>query len=179
MQFNFVTSNQNKVREVEAILGVNINRVDIDLPEIQSLDHKEVAHDKVLRAYEHTKKPVMVEDTGLFIQAFDGFPGALSKWLLITVGPKKLCDIMKPYEKKAIFRTCIAFYNGKDVHVFDGKTHGRISDSPRGTVGFGWDPIFIPDGHDKTFAEMTFEQKNAISHRGKALKKFKEYLNSL
>lgn len=171
----FVTSNPKKLKEVEAILGIKLKQANIDIKEIQSLDVREVAIDKAKKAFQLLKKPVIVEDTGLYITSLNGFPGALAKWVLRTIGTKKLCKIVGK-KREAIARTCVCFFDGRECKAFVGEIRGKISLTPRGENGFGWDNIFVPIGHGKTFSEMGVKEKNKISMRKKALMKLKKDL---
>ncbi len=175
----FITGNENKLREAKQILEVEIVSEKLDIREIQDVDLGEVIKDKLMHAYKLIKKPVMVEDTGLFLNALNGFPGALIKQLLGRVGREGIVKLLEGFDDKSVVAKCAVGFtkDGKDLKVFIGEAEGLIV-SPRGESGFGWDPIFQPEGYDKTFAEMGSEEKNSISHRFKALKKFKDYLNS-
>lgn len=173
----FVTSNKNKAAEVEAILGIKVNAKELDLREIQSTKVEEVALEKAKQAYEELDRPVMVEDTGLYLKALNGFPGALVKWLMGTIGPGGICRLVEGKTREAEARTCVCLYNGWEPLVFSGGLQGTIADKPRGEKRFGWDPIFIPEGSQKTFAEMDPEEKNKISMRRMALEKMREHLN--
>lgn len=174
----FITGNENKLREAKQILRVEIVSENLDLREIQDVDLEGVIKDKLMHAYKLIKKPVMVEDTGLFLSALNGFPGALVKQLLSRVGREGIVKLLEGFDDKSVVAKCAVGFtkDGKDLKVFIGEIEGNIV-KPRGESGFGWDPIFQPKGYDKTFAEMRSEEKNVISHRCKALKKFKEYLN--
>lgn len=173
----FITGNENKLREAKQILGVDIISEKLDLRELQAVDLEEVIEDKLKHGYELLKKPVMVEDTGLFFNDLNGFPGALIKMLLDKVGRDGVVKVLKGFKDKSVVAKCAIGFtrDGKDLKVFIGEIKGRIVE-PRGKSGFGWDPIFQPEGFDKTFAEMSTEEKNAISHRSNAFKKFKEFL---
>ncbi len=175
----FITGNENKLREARQILGVDIVSKKLDLREVQGVDLEEVIEDKLSHAYKILKKPVMVEDTGLFLKALNGFPGALIKLLLDRVGREGVVKVLEGFDDKEVVAKCAVGFtsDGKDLKVFIGEIEGLIV-SPCGESGFGWDPIFQPKGYDKTFAEMSAEEKNGISHRCKALKKFKDYLDS-
>lgn len=175
----FITGNEHKVREARQILGVDIVSKNLDIKEIQDVDLEGVIKDKLRNAYKLTKSPVMVEDTGLFLNALNGFPGALIKQLLGRIGRDGIVKVLEGFNDKSVIAKCAVGFtkDGKDLKVFIGEAEGLIV-SPRGESGFGWDPIFQPKGYEKTFAEMSSEEKNNISHRYKALKKFKEYLKS-
>lgn len=176
MDLQFVTSNQSKIKEAENILKLKVNKVDIDIKEIQAIEVEEIVKDKANRAYNIVRKPVLVEDTGLYIESWNGFPGALIKWVLKTIGNQGLCKILKEYDRKTTAKTCVCIYNGKDFHVFTGEINGETTKEPRGKSGFGWDSVFQPDGLNKTFAEMSQEEKDKISMRKIALLKMKEFL---
>ncbi|MCD6381635.1 MAG: non-canonical purine NTP pyrophosphatase [Candidatus Aenigmarchaeota archaeon] len=174
MEIVFVTSNPNKVREVEEILGMKVKQVSIDVKEIQSLDVKDVVREKVIEAYKIVNKPVIVEDTGLYIESLNGFPGALIKWVMKTIGNEGICRITTG-DRRAVARTYVGYYDGNDLNLFVGEISGRISDVPRGD-GFGWDAVFIPDEYEKTFGELGPEIKNKISMRKIAFEKLRNYL---
>lgn len=176
MDLHFVTSNQSKIKEAENILKVKINKADIDIKEIQAIKVEEIVKDKASKAYNVIRKPVLVEDTGLYVESWNGFPGALIKWVLKTIGNQGLCKILREYDRKTIAKTCVCIYNGKDFQVFTGEVKGEITKQPRGESGFGWDPIFQPDGWNKTFGEVSQEKKDKISMRKIALFKMKEFL---
>ncbi len=174
----FVTGNKNKLKEVEEILGIKLKHQDIDLHEIQEVSVECVVEHKAKKAYELINKPVVVEDTGLCFDAFNGFPGALIKWMLKYAGKENICKILNGFSRNAKAVCAVGYYDGKNFQVFNGEIDGKIIDFPRGESSFGWDFIFIPKGQDKTFAEMSLEEKNKISHRSKAWKKFKEFLKT-
>lgn len=176
MEFCFVTSNKGKLKEAREILGRKIVAAGIDVEEIQALDVRDVVKDKAIRSYDLMRRPVMVEDTGLYIKGLNGFPGALIKWALKTIGNKGLCEMLGSKNRSAYSETAICLYDGKNAKIFTGRANGSISKSPKGNSGFGWDPIFIPDGRKQTYAEMGSAEKNRISGRSKALKKLKIYL---
>lgn len=171
----FVTSNKNKLREFEEILGIRIEQIEVDLEEIQEIQVEKVVERKVLEAYEKVGKPVIVEDTGLYIEAWRGFPGALAKWAGKTIGFEKIPKMLEG-ERAAYAKTIVGYYDGNHLELFEGKINGKIPEEAKGTSGFGWDPIFIPEGHIKTLAEMTREEKNEVSMRREALEKLKKFL---
>ncbi len=176
----FITSNENKLKEARSILpDIKIISKKIDLLEIQSVQLEDVIKEKLKYGFQQIKKPIIVEDTGLFFNGLNGFPGALIKMLLDSVGCEGCFKIINAFEDKSAIAKCAVGFtsDGKDLKVFIGEIKGTIV-NPKGSSNFGWDPIFQPEGLDKTFAEMNPEEKNAISHRYKALKKFKEFLNN-
>jgi XTP/dITP diphosphohydrolase len=178
MQIYFVTGNEDKLKEAEAILGRKLARIDLDIDEIQEIDLDRIVRCKASSAYEKIKKPVLVEDTGIFILSLNGFPGALIKWMLKSVGVEGICKLMKDEKnREVIAKTYFCLYNGKKHHIFTGQLKGKIAKKPQGEAGFGWDPIFIPEGYKKSFAQMKSEEKNKISMRKIALEKLKNFLD--
>lgn len=179
----FVTSNKNKLREFEEILGIKLDQIEIDLEEIQEIEVEKVVEHKALEAYEKVGKPIIVEDTGLYIEAWQGFPGALAKWVGKTIGFEDIPAMLilrtsDVLNMSAYAKTIVGYYDGNRLEFFEGKICGTISEKAKGDSGFGWDPIFIPEGHKKTFAEMTSDEKNAISMRRLALEGLKGFLGS-
>jgi non-canonical purine NTP pyrophosphatase (RdgB/HAM1 family) len=177
-QFLFVSSNQGKLREVESMLALPIAQLALDLPEIQALEVETVVADKARRAFAAAGKPVLVEDTGLSIEALQGLPGALVRWFLVTIGPAGICGLIPPAAARtATARSAVALCDGERVEIFVGETRGEIAAAPRGTGGFGWDPIFQPHGAARTFAEMDQEEKNRYSMRRRALQQLRERIH--
>lgn len=179
MRLAFVTSNKNKAYEVKNILGLDLDIERANIPEIQSLSAEENARHKAYSAYRAIGKPVIVEDTGLYIKGFDGFPGALVKWYLGGVGYEGICRAVDRCKTRSAYaETCIGFHDGKLMKIFTGRIKGTIAKHPRGSNNFGWDRIFVPDGYRKTFAEMGAVEKSKISMRGIATRKLKAFLKS-
>ncbi len=175
----FVTGNEGKAREVEAILGAAVERLDLDLPEIQALDVAEVARAEAQAAFARAGRPVIVEDTGLLLDALGGLPGALVKWFLATIGPGGICRLVPPGgDRGATARTAVAYCSGQGVEVFVGETRGVLVPEPAGDGGFGWDPIFRPDGASGTFAEIDPTEKDAFSMRRRAIERLRERLGA-
>lgn len=175
----FVSSNAGKIGEVEVILGRPVERLDLDLPEIQALDVDEVARHKALTAFERAGRPVVVEDTGLYIEALGGLPGALVRWFLGTIGAGGICDLIpRGADRAARARTAVAYCEGGAVEVFSGETQGAIVAAPAGRGGFGWDPIFRPAGASRTFAEMEMAEKTVYSMRRQALERLRDRMSS-
>ena len=169
----FVTSNENKLREAAAILGVDLGRADVDVAEIQSLDFGEVVAAKALAAREALGSPpypVIVDDSGLAVGAWGGFPGALTKWLMKSVGNAGLLRMLAAEDDRSALAVCAVAVvdESGSVQIFRGVVEGKISPEPRGEGGFGFDPIFVPEGETRTYAEMG-EEKSMDSHRARAL----------
>lgn len=170
----FVTSNAGKAREAREYLPDPVERVDYDYPEIQSDSLVEIAIAGARDAYREIGEPVFVDDSGLFIDTFDGFPGPYSSYVDEKLGIERVQALAAREENdRARFRTVVAYADGEGVETFEGVVRGRIV-PPRGSGGFGYDPIFEHRG--TTFAEMDTEEKNAVSHRGRALAAFGDWL---
>ncbi|MDD4358650.1 MAG: RdgB/HAM1 family non-canonical purine NTP pyrophosphatase [Candidatus Pacebacteria bacterium] len=168
-----ITGNENKVREFEEILGFKIDHKSLDLEEIQGIDVEEISEYKVRRAYEIVKEPVVVEDIGLFFDELNGLPGALIKWFEKRLSYNQICDLIKK-NRKAAARICVSYFDGNNLEQFIGEVKGEIALSPKGENGFGWDKIFIPEGYNKTFAEMDVFEKHSMSMRKIALDKLRK-----
>lgn len=176
MAVYFVTSNRNKFAEAGKILDFEIKQAKLEIPEIQSLKVKDIVEDKARKAYEKLRKPVIVEDTALYIRSWRNFPGPLISWVIKTMGINGICKFTGK-ERTAKAEACVAYYDGKKMRTFSGSVRGIISKKPRGARRFDWDRIFIPEGEKRTFAEMEIEEKNKISHRMKAFGKMKRFLD--
>jgi XTP/dITP diphosphohydrolase len=172
-----VTGNSKKAKEIEALIGAPVESACLDIKEVQSLSVGEVAREKAFTAYRALGVPVVVDDTGMNIAALGGLPGALVFWFLDTIGPEGILRLMRDSEdRRASVSTCIAYCEGPDVQLFEGIIEGTVSMEIRGTNGFGYDGIFVPNGQSKTYAEMTTEEKNTISMRSIALSKLRDFL---
>jgi XTP/dITP diphosphohydrolase len=178
MSIFFITGNQGKFREAKAILP-QIEQFDIDLPEIQHIDAKKIIQFKLKTAFKHKQTQFIVEDTSLYLDCLNGLPGPLIKWFEKSIGLEGIFQLCQKYNNFQVYAKTLLGYakDEETIHFSEGIVKGKIT-SPIGDNGFGWDKIFIPDGFDKTFAQMTMEEKNQISMRKKALVKLKEYLNS-
>lgn len=164
----FITSNKNKLAEARGILNMEIEQMEIDLPEIQAVEPENVILEKIKEAQKKFSGDFFVEDAGLYLGDKKEI-GALIKWL-----PAE--RIAKAYEGERAEAVCVVGYClGGRVGFVTGSVFGKIV-KIRGDNGFHWDCVFQPDGHDKTFAEMPREEKNKISHRQKAELKFKDIL---
>ncbi len=183
MRLYFVTGNRGKFEEARRVLeecGVEL----VMLPgapkiEVQSWDVLEVARTAALQAHLYTRKPVVVEDTGLYIRALRGFPGPYAAQVYETIGLRGILRLLEGVEdRSAVFRTAVVAVIPPRVYEAVAEVEGRITSEPRGEGGFGYDPIFEPLGAGKTYAEMSVGEKNRWSHRGAAFRKLCEMLRS-
>jgi len=176
MQLTFLTGNQGKLKEFQAFLP-DIKSLDIDLPEIQEIDAHAIIRAKLKEALQHHKGNFIVEDTSLYIKSLKGLPGPLIKWFLKTIdveGVYKMAEATGDVSAQAKTVIGLSGKNGK-MHFFEGVIEGKIV-APRGSNGFGWDAIFEPAGHDKTFAEMDATEKNQVSMRQIAVQKLQLFI---
>ncbi|MEM0021081.1 MAG: XTP/dITP diphosphatase [Fervidicoccaceae archaeon] len=182
MRLFILTHNDSKFSEIaEVLLEYGIEAIQLRKKkfEIQADEVSEIA----FRAAEHECRelntPIAVDDTALYIEALRGFPGPYAEYVFRTIGISGILKLMEgKNNRKARFVTAVAYCNGRSVRVFEGILEGTISDEARGEFGFGFDPIFIPEGSLKTLAEMTIAEKNMISHRAVAFRKLAEWLNN-
>ena len=172
-----VSTNPNKGIEVERILGVPILRVSLALPEIQAPTVEEITRYKLETARTREYRRLIVEDVGLGFDELGNFPGPYVRWLLEAAGGKGLAAVAYALNNRsAKAQCCVAYWDGTNRHLFLGEVSGEILVQPRGEQHFGWDAWFQPAGSKKTFAEMTDDEKDAVSHRGKAYRQLAEYL---
>lgn len=167
----FISSNNHKYCEAKEIMdsfGVRLDFCRLNLEEIQSHSLFDIAMKKAKDAFSQCKKPLVVEDAGLFIDSLGGFPGPYSSYVFKTIGNEGILDLVKD-NRKARFVSIVTFCNGDHLQSFAGKLDGVISKSQQGD-GWGYDPIFIPENLQHTFAKL--DNKNNLSHRYQALKKF-------
>jgi XTP/dITP diphosphohydrolase len=151
-----------------------VNFLHIRLVEIQSDSLEEIANEKAKSAFSKVGGPVLVEDDGLFIDSLGGFPGQYSSFVFRTIGNEGILKLLGGSTKRsACFRSLIAFCNGRTVSISEGRVNGRISERIA-EGGWGYDPIFVPDDMDLSFAELK-RSKNQYSHRKRALEKFAEW----
>lgn len=185
----FATNNAHKLDEIRAILGDEIEIVSLadigchtDIPETaDTLEGN--ALQKARYVYEHYHCDCFADDTGLEVEALDGAPGVHTARYAYPdrhdpeANTRKLLDALKEKSsRRAQFRTVIALILNGEEHLFDGCVEGSIATEKRGTEGFGYDPVFIPEDSGKTFAELGVEAKNRISHRARAVARLCEFL---
>ncbi|WP_449033888.1 non-canonical purine NTP diphosphatase [Prevotella sp.] len=191
MKIVFATNNKHKLEEIKDILGKDFEIVSLaeigcheDIPET-GLTLEENARQKSTYIVEHYNHDCFADDTGLEVDALNGEPGVHSARYAegtdhdSEANMRKLLSKMSNVkERTARFRTVISLIINGVEHQFEGRVEGRIATEKHGTEGFGYDPIFIPEGYDKSFAELGEEVKNQISHRARAVKKLAEYFSS-
>ncbi len=169
----FATSNQAKFKEVFEKLraqGVGLERLDVIYPEVQADTLEEVVTGALEWLSARFGKGVMVDDSGLFVSALKGFPGVYSSYVYNTIGCGGILKLVEGREDRdATFRACFGFTEDGGPRLFTGECHGSIALEERGGGGFGFDPIFIPKNRRRTFAEMSLQEKNEVSHRGRAV----------
>ncbi|MGB8216750.1 MAG: XTP/dITP diphosphatase [Candidatus Methanoperedens sp.] len=175
----FVTGNPHKVREAGDILshlGITVEQNNCGYPELQEDELEPIASFGARWAADKQGNEVMVDDSGLFIEALGGFPGPYSAYVFDTLGNERILKLMEgETNRKAVFRCVIGYCRpGEEPYLFSGEVAGEIADEMRGSGGFGYDPIFEVCG--ATFGEMREEEKNMLSHRHAALTKFALWL---
>ncbi len=167
--FVLVTGNVDKLAEARRIVGAELEAVALDLPEIQSLDLEEVLRAKGAEAWRRLRRPVAVEETGMELSALGGFPGPLVKWMLGAVGAEGLARCALALEDpRATVRCQVLYFDGETAVIGEGVDRGELVLPPRGDAGFGWDPVFVPEGSERTWGEVGRDEKDRHGHRGKA-----------
>jgi len=188
----FASHNAHKIEELHALLnplGWNIRGIEeagltAEIEE-SGIDLRENAFIKAKYAYDHLKEPCISDDSGLEVEILNGRPGVHSARFagLPADNQRNMSQLLRMMQgqsnRKAQFRTVICMIRNDSTYYFEGCVGGNITLEPRGAGGFGYDPIFIPEGHTLTFAEMTPTQKNGISHRARAVSNWIEFLREI
>ncbi len=175
---SFATTNEGKLKEAKEILDIAIEPLSLDVDEVQTLDPIVCAEKKAEYAYSKHRAPLLVEDTTLFFDAWNGLPGVFIDYFMKTLKNEGLLRLLKDEKnRQAKAQTTLCYFDGTTKHIVVGIIEGTISESPKGDSGFGWDPIFIPNKTNKTFAEMTSEEKNHTSMRKMAFEELKKKLD--
>ena len=176
MPIFFITSNKGKFEEAKQIVP-ELEMLEVDLAEEQEVDQQKIVEAKLQLAAKQHEGAFVVEDTGFYIDCLPGLPGPLIKWFLKTIGRQGIYEICKRFDNFNAKGVSIVGYRDEngEIKFFKGEITGKVV-LERGDDGFGWDPVFVPEGYDETFAEMTREEKNEISMRRKA---FEELANHL
>ncbi len=177
--FTFISGNEKKAVQLKLWLGLPVRHQKLDIEEIQSLDLQAVAAHKARQAYAQLKKPVLVEDVGVTFDALGALPGPYIKWFLEELGGEGLTNLVARLDsQKATVSICYAWYNGTDMRFFEHSVRGSIPPEPRGSTDFGWNADFIPEGSDKTYGEMTDDEKQPFSMRAQAIDKLRAFLEA-
>lgn len=167
--FTLVTGNPHKHAEAERILGRALDHAPLDLPEVQELDLEVVLRAKGEEAWRRLRRPLVVEETGLELAALGGFPGPLVKWMLQAVGAEGIARTgLALGDGRVTARCALLWTDGERVTVAAGATAGSLVLPARGAGGFGWDPVFQPDGESRTYGELPDADKDRLGHRGRA-----------
>jgi non-canonical purine NTP pyrophosphatase (RdgB/HAM1 family) len=177
-KLTFITGNAAKAEQLGKMLGVEVDHRKLDLPEIQSLDFREVVEAKARAAYEHVHGPVLVEDSGVRFTALGRLPGTLTKWFEKEMGNEKLCRLVDGVDRGAVGEVWFCCFDGTEARFFEGTMAGQIAEHPQGENGFGWDPIFVNAGQAKSRAEMTPEEYAETSMRKPAIAALETFLRS-
>lgn len=176
---NFVTSNKNKVREFRQILEpeIQVNHIKISYPELRSDNPEEIARHSAEMLANRLRKAVVVEDSGLFIEALKGFPGTCSAYIHKRIGLHGIIKLMKDVRNRTCtYKSAVAYCKpNKKAISFLGEEKGKVAERIKGSYGFGHDPIFIPDGNNKTYGKMKNCEK-VKKFRRKAVLKLRDYL---
>lgn len=177
--FVFITGNQHKADYLAKWLGTKVAHHKVDLDELQSLNLRAVTEHKVRQAYGRLKQPVMVEDIALTFTAMGRLPGTFIKWFLEEMGNEGLCKLADGLEHRgATASICYAYFDGQRVVFFEHHVPGTVADQPRGGHGFGWNPVFIPEGSAQTYGEMTDDEVRPFSVRAHAIEKLRAFLQA-
>lgn len=187
------THNAKKLNEIKQIVG-EIKVYSFDEFRVEEVEEtgSTLEENAILKAkfyFEQVQMPCLSDDTGLIVEILGGEPGVYSARYAGSEGnsTKNIQKLLRKLneaqansleQRKAFFKTIIAFFDGAKIFTFEGVIHGTIAFEPKGNYGFGYDPVFIPENHTQTFAEMSPEQKNSLSHRALALKKFQKFLTT-
>ncbi|MCL4315128.1 MAG: RdgB/HAM1 family non-canonical purine NTP pyrophosphatase [Candidatus Thermoplasmatota archaeon] len=178
---SFVTSNEHKFHEVSVFMkevGMEVTWVKMKYEEIQDEDVKKVSLLSMKSLQGVINGDFFIEDTGLFIADLKGFPGAYASYVQKTIGNDGILKLLEGRESEAYFETCISLSLSGKISQFTGTLKGRMATTQTGKSGFGYDPIFIPEGEKMSLAQIETSRKNEISHRGRALREMVNFLRN-
>jgi XTP/dITP diphosphohydrolase len=177
-----VTQNQHKLKELTPLFkkyDVEFDTTPLEKYEIRSESIEEIARIAAKTAFEILQKPVVVDDTGFFVDALNGFPGSYAGIVLKKIGYEGILRLMNDKEDRVSkFETVVGYYDGQHLESFVGTITGAVARQPGGEGGFGYDPIFVPEGFTKTYAELSLDEKVSISHRTRAFEEFLRWYSS-
>lgn len=174
-----VTGNPYKAEEIAAFLSgtVEVEHVPLDCPEFRDDQVGPIAREKARFAYGALARPLIVDDTGFFVGALNGFPGPYAAYVLSTIGNAGLLRLLEgAADRSASFVTAVAYADADGIRVFEGRLDGDVTTAPRGTGGFGYDPVFAVG--ELTLAELPLAEKNRFSHRARALAAFRDWFEA-
>jgi XTP/dITP diphosphohydrolase len=181
-EIRFVSGNQHKLDEARTILeqlNIAVSAFKYPIEELQTIDTDRLVKDKAIKAFERLGEPLFVEHTGLYLNKLNGFPGGLTQIFWGTLEADRFAELFgEAGANRVKAKTVICYVDGKKFHTFEGEINGTIASVPRGNRDFQWDCVFVPAGHDKTFAELG-AVKNEISMRKLALDSFAAYLEGI
>jgi inosine triphosphate pyrophosphatase len=175
----FITGNQSKADYLGKLLGHPIEHIKVDLDEIQSLDLKEIVQHKVRQAYEKVGRPVLVEDVSLEFTALGKLPGPFIKWFLEELSFEQVCRLLDSKDRGAVARCVFGYYDGKEEEYFEGSLVGSVPENPAGKGGYGWDPIFVPEGYSVTRAELSSEDDEKTYLQIKPIEQVRIFLHEM
>lgn len=182
LELRFLTKNDGKFRELSELIDPKkcaLVKDGTEINELQIEDMKLLVRNKALEAFKKIRRPLIVDHTGLSFELLNGFPGGLTSVFFDRLGADGIASVIgqsKNNKVKAV--TYIGFCDGQQVHLFVGEITGHIADAPKGSEGFQWDTVFVPDGYSQTFAELGNVKKNEISMRRKAFDQFVKFLEA-
>jgi len=178
-----VTQNKHKLAELTPLFeeyDMPFETTTLEKFEIRSDNVEEIAEAAARHAFMTLGKPVVLDDTGFFVSALRDFPGSYAGFVLKAIGYEGILKLLDGVDdRSAKFVSAVGFFDGTHLKTFVGEMKGTISEQRSGTEGFGYDPIFIPEGFTKTYAELTFSEKVSISHRSRAFRAFLEWGTSI
>lgn len=178
----FVSHNRGKFEEIDELFKLNnlsLQWKNVEYEEIQAESTEEISRRSCETLTSMISEDFFIEDTGLYIKSLKGFPGPYSSYVVTKIGLPGILKLLENRERDAYFLTVVSLRIHGNIIQFSGKSSGHISFEEKGKNGFGYDPIFIPEGSELTLSEMTVAEKNAVSHRAIAINKMIDYLTGL
>ena len=173
----YITGNAGKVAQVKRDLNFPFEHQKVDVPEIQSVELLEIVEYKAKAAFEKIRKPVLVDDVSLRLNALHRLPGPFIRFFVEEIGAAGICKLLEGYQdRSSVGEVAFAFYDGKLLKTFYAQLPGSTPDQPRGQGGFGWDAVFVPQGSTKTYAEMDDEERSRLYVRRLPMQEIKVFL---
>lgn len=179
-QFTFVTGNEKKAAYLSKLLGLPVEHHRVHIDEIQNTDVAQLVAHKAKQAYKILGEPVLVEDQSLQFNALGSLPGPFIKFFIEEKdGLEICCRMLDGFTDRCAYAECtFGYYDGKELTLFTSGLQGTVPDKPRGSGGYGWDPIFIPEGYTKTRAELTQAEDHGVYLRIKPIDQVRAFLTS-